>query len=180
VKPLEERRAQLVFEHLDPAADRGLGSMQSLGRVPKPPRCAYRFAEVTSDSADLARIADGIGQRWEVLNNAYKPYPCGVVLFLVIDACLELPARLASETEAIDHVVVRGHPLMRERTDRPNVEAGRDAKVSLTTPSPQRSFLALPGSRNTRTIAPPTRPCARCAQGLSSKKIRAHRSSRRP
>src|SRR4051795_12222115 len=43
----------------------------------------YGFAAVTSDSADLARIADGLGQRWELLNNAYKPYPCGVVLFSV-------------------------------------------------------------------------------------------------
>jgi 2-methylcitrate dehydratase PrpD len=91
----------------------------------------YGFTAVVSDSADLARIADGIGQRWEVLNNAYKPYPCGVVLFPVIDACLELRARLAPATEAIDRVVVRGHPLMRERTDRPNVETGRDARVSL-------------------------------------------------
>jgi len=30
----------------------------------------YGFAAVTSDSADLARIASAIGQRWEVLNNA--------------------------------------------------------------------------------------------------------------
>ena len=52
---------------------------------------------MTSDSADLARIADGIGQGWEVLNNAYKPYPCGVVLFPVIDACLELRARLSRQ-----------------------------------------------------------------------------------
>ena len=73
----------------------------------------YGFAAVTSDSADLAQIADGIGQRWEVLNNAYKPYPCGVVLFPVIDACLELLARLGPETEAIDRVVVRGNQLMR-------------------------------------------------------------------
>jgi hypothetical protein len=35
---------------------------------------------VTSDSAHLACIADGIGERWEVLNNAYKPYPCGCVV----------------------------------------------------------------------------------------------------
>jgi 2-methylcitrate dehydratase PrpD len=55
----------------------------------------YGFAAVTSDSADLARIADGICQRWEVLNNVYKPYPCGVVLFPVIYACLELRARFA-------------------------------------------------------------------------------------
>jgi 2-methylcitrate dehydratase PrpD len=91
----------------------------------------YGFAAVTSDSADLARLTDGIGERWEVLDNAYKPYPCGVVLFPVIDACLELRARHAPAPEAIDRVVVRGHPLMRERTDRPNVETGRDAKVSL-------------------------------------------------
>jgi 2-methylcitrate dehydratase PrpD len=91
----------------------------------------YGFAAVTSDSADLARITDGIGERWEVLDNAYKPYPCGVVLFPVIDACLELRARLAPQADAIDRVVVRGHPLVRERTDRPNVETGRDARVSL-------------------------------------------------
>jgi 2-methylcitrate dehydratase PrpD len=91
----------------------------------------YGFAAVMSDSAGLARIADGIGQHWEVLKNAYKPYPCGVVLFPVIDACLKLRARLAPDTEAIERVVVRGHPLMRERTDRPNVESGRDARVSL-------------------------------------------------
>ena len=91
----------------------------------------YGFAAVTSDSADLAQITDKIGVRWEVLNNAYKPYPCGVVLFPVIDACLELRARHAPVPEAIERVVVRGHPLMHERTDRPNVSNSRDAKVSL-------------------------------------------------
>jgi 2-methylcitrate dehydratase PrpD len=91
----------------------------------------YGFAAVTSDSADLARMIDGIGERWEVLDNAYKPYPCGVVLFPVIDACLELRARHAPTPDAIGRVVVRGHPLMRERTDRPHVETGRDARVSL-------------------------------------------------
>jgi 2-methylcitrate dehydratase PrpD len=90
----------------------------------------YGFAAVTSDSVDLAHITDKIGEHWEVLNNAYKPYPCGVVLFPVIDACLELRAR-APRPEAIDRIVVRGHPLMRERTDRPNIANGRDAKVSL-------------------------------------------------
>ena len=35
------------------------------------------FAAVTSDSADLAHITEGIGERWEVLNNAYKPIRAG-------------------------------------------------------------------------------------------------------
>jgi 2-methylcitrate dehydratase PrpD len=91
----------------------------------------YGFAAVTSDSADLARMTDGLGERWEVLLNAYKPYPCGVVLFPVIDACLDLRTRHTPAPTAIERVVVRGHPLMRERTDRPDVSSGRDAKVSL-------------------------------------------------
>src|SRR5713101_878750 len=50
----------------------------------------YGFAPVTSDSVDLDAITDRLGESWEILGNAYKPYPCGVVLFPVIDACLEL------------------------------------------------------------------------------------------
>src|SRR6478672_1495481 len=76
-------------------------------------------------------MTDGLGERWEILANAYKPYPCGVVLFPVIDACLELRARHAPAAERIARLVVRGHPLMRERTDRPEVETGREARVSL-------------------------------------------------
>jgi 2-methylcitrate dehydratase PrpD len=91
----------------------------------------YGFAAVTSDSADLTRTTDGLGERWEILQNAYKPYPCGVVLFPVIDACLELRARHRPAPDAIERVTVRGHKLMRERTDRPEVSTGRDARVSL-------------------------------------------------
>ncbi|MGD9617646.1 MAG: MmgE/PrpD family protein [Alphaproteobacteria bacterium] len=91
----------------------------------------YGFASVTSDSADPARMTDGLGECWEILLNAYKPYPCGVVLFPVIDACLDLRARHMPAPDAIERVVVRGHPLMRERTDRPDIATGRDAKVSL-------------------------------------------------
>src|SRR5436190_694928 len=91
----------------------------------------YGFAPVTSDSVDLGAMTAGLGHRWEILANAYKPYPCGVVLFPVIDACLELRAKHAPAAERISRVVVRGHPLMRERTDRPEVETGREARVSL-------------------------------------------------
>lgn len=91
----------------------------------------YGFAPVTSDSVDLGAITERLGERWEILANAYKPYPCGVVLFPVIDACLELRAGHAPAAEHIARVVVHGHPLLRERADRPAVETGREAKVSL-------------------------------------------------
>jgi 2-methylcitrate dehydratase PrpD len=91
----------------------------------------YGFAAVASDTVDLSKITDGLGERWEILANAYKPYPCGVVLFPVIDACLELRKRLTVPIDKIAQVIVRGHPLLRERTDRPDVADGRSAKVSL-------------------------------------------------
>jgi 2-methylcitrate dehydratase PrpD len=91
----------------------------------------YGFAPVTSDSLDLSKITEGLGSSWEILANSYKPYPCGVVLFPVIDACLELVTQRRPAHEDIAEIVVRGHPLLGERTDRPDVETGREAKVSL-------------------------------------------------
>jgi 2-methylcitrate dehydratase PrpD len=91
----------------------------------------YGFAAVASDTVDLGKITDGLGERWEILANTYKPYPCGVVLFPVLDAVLELRKRLVLPVGQITQVLVRGHPLLRERTDRPIVSDGRSAKVSL-------------------------------------------------
>ncbi|HWD57732.1 MAG TPA: MmgE/PrpD family protein [Stellaceae bacterium] len=91
----------------------------------------YGFAAVASDTVDLGKMTQGLSDTWEILANAYKPYPCGVVLFPVIDACLELRARLGVPAAQIEQIVVRGHPLLRERTDRPDVADGRSAKVSL-------------------------------------------------
>ena len=91
----------------------------------------YGFAAVASDTIDLGKAVAGLGENWEILSNAYKPYPCGVVLFPVIDACLELRKRLQMPASDIAEIQVRGHPLLRERTDRPDVGDGRSAKVSL-------------------------------------------------
>jgi 2-methylcitrate dehydratase PrpD len=93
----------------------------------------YGFARVASDSVDLAAITLGLGDSWQILQNAYKPYPAGVVLFPVIDACLALRERLKPLTGQIEieGIAVRGHPLLLERADRPDVELGREAKVSI-------------------------------------------------
>ncbi|HEV2335361.1 MAG TPA: MmgE/PrpD family protein [Stellaceae bacterium] len=91
----------------------------------------YGFAPVTSDSVNLRAITQGLGESWGILANAYKPYPCGVVLFPVIDACLELRARHRPAPQRLARIVVRGHPLLSERANRPAVETGREAKVSI-------------------------------------------------
>jgi 2-methylcitrate dehydratase PrpD len=97
----------------------------------RPLEGARGFGRVTGDDFVPERLTDGLGETWEILNNTYKPYPCGVVLHPVLDACLELRARYAPVPEYIVHVVVTGHPLLRERTDRPAVATGREAQVSV-------------------------------------------------
>src|ERR1051325_4523469 len=91
---------------------------------------ARGLAAVMSDGADLSTVVEGLGDSWELMQNAYKPYPNGVVLHPVIDACLELRPQVG-DVARIERVIVKGHPLLRERADRPNVTTGREAQVSL-------------------------------------------------
>jgi len=89
------------------------------------------FASVTADPPDLGALTRDLGTVWEIRHNTYKPYPCGVVLFPVIDACVALRERYRLAPEQIARIAVKGHPLLRERADRPGVTTGREAKVSL-------------------------------------------------
>jgi 2-methylcitrate dehydratase PrpD len=88
------------------------------------------FAAVTGEQPNLAELITGLGERWEILNNTYKPYPCGVVLNSVIDGCLALREGHALAADRIARVVVSGHPLLGERTDRAGIKSGREAQVS--------------------------------------------------
>ncbi len=90
----------------------------------------HGFTQVMSDECDLSCITDGLGTSWELLRNTYKPYPCGVVLNPVIDGCLDLYRQHDLSSARIRRIVVTGHPLLRERTDRPAVATGREAQVS--------------------------------------------------
>jgi len=91
----------------------------------------FGFARVTGQQADLSKITSGLGQSWELPLNAYKPYPTGVVLHPVIDACLELRSEHAISPGDIEHIAVRGNPLLRERADRPAPRGSGEASVSL-------------------------------------------------
>src|SRR5262245_47909488 len=50
------------------------------------------FLNVLAEGADPAEVTSELGVRWELMQNAYKPYPCGIVIHPVIDACLDLRA----------------------------------------------------------------------------------------
>jgi 2-methylcitrate dehydratase PrpD len=68
------------------------------------------FAHVFAKSPNISAATRDLGQRFELMNNAYKPYPCGIVIHPAIDACLELTRDHAFDTRDIAQVAVRVHP----------------------------------------------------------------------
>ena len=90
----------------------------------------HGFLEVFCDSPRQHAVTQGLGARWELMRNAFKPYPCGVVLNPVIDACLALRREMIVPVEVMERIDVIGNSLLKERTDRPAVTAGREAQVS--------------------------------------------------
>jgi 2-methylcitrate dehydratase PrpD len=88
------------------------------------------FVHVTAEQPDLSALTIALGERWELLNNTYKPYPCGVVLNPVIEACMALHAQRPVPLADIARVELRGPPLLRQRTDRAAPHSGREAQVS--------------------------------------------------
>ena len=108
-------------------------AQQNFDGPAKPLEGVRGFLNVTADNADAQSIVTDLGKRWEVLNNAYKPYPCGVVLNPVIEACLSLsanPELLRHGLNKIERIELTGHSLLRQRTDRPNIHTGRESQVS--------------------------------------------------
>lgn len=52
------------------------------------------YFRALAEHADPDRLLDGLGERWELLQNTFKPYPSGVVTHPAIDAARELAPRL--------------------------------------------------------------------------------------
>ena len=88
------------------------------------------FLNVTSENPNFDEITEGLGTRWEALSNIHKPYPCGIVLNAVIDGCLDLREKGTSPAEKIASITLHGHPLLKQRADRPGVTTGRESQVS--------------------------------------------------
>jgi len=97
---------------------------------PRPLEGTRGYLRVAEDDPDLDALCDGLGSSWELLSNTYKPYPCGVVLNPVLDACIELARDPGLAIADIERIEIVGHPLLRERTDRPDIKTGREAQVS--------------------------------------------------
>jgi 2-methylcitrate dehydratase PrpD len=89
------------------------------------------FTRVFAQRRDLDEIARGLGETWELAQNTYKPYPCGIVAHPVIDACLALRDDARVTPDAVERIELRVHPLVRMLMGNAAPLTGLEAKLSV-------------------------------------------------
>jgi 2-methylcitrate dehydratase PrpD len=96
---------------------------------PEPLAGVQGFYAAMGETPNLAVVTEGLGESWQIMATSYKPYPCGFVIHPVLDCVLDW--RRDNPAAEVTRVVVSGHPLLSDRTDRPDVSTGREAQVSV-------------------------------------------------
>jgi 2-methylcitrate dehydratase PrpD len=87
------------------------------------------FLNAMAEPPSWSSFTEGLGDTWEIAQNSIKPYPCGFVIHPALDCVLDW--RCGHLTDAVERVVVRGNPLLSDRTDRPDISTGRESQVSV-------------------------------------------------
>jgi 2-methylcitrate dehydratase PrpD len=90
---------------------------------------AQGFLNAMAEPPVWSALTEGLGETWELAQNAIKPYPCGVVIHPVLDCVLDW--RRDHPADSVERVVVRGNPLLAHRTDRPDISTGSESQVSV-------------------------------------------------
>jgi aconitate decarboxylase len=92
------------------------------------------WANVVSTSDQLLYQINSLGETWEILQNTFKPFPCGLVNHPIIDACIRLHQELVKVGVEISEIVsisAKVHPLVLELTGNRNPKDGLQAKFSV-------------------------------------------------
>ena len=89
------------------------------------------FAHVLATNARLDAITNGLGETWALAGNAYKPFPCGIVLHPVIDGCIELRNEHQLLPGMIERIDVRSNPLALDLAGKKSPTTGLEGKLSV-------------------------------------------------
>ncbi|GAB5376822.1 MAG: MmgE/PrpD family protein [Acuticoccus sp.] len=89
------------------------------------------FAAILSQDHDLAKITDGLGTRYELPDNTYKPFPCGIVVHPTIDACITLRQENDFSPDQVASVALRVAPLVKDLCNQQDIRTGLQGKFSI-------------------------------------------------
>ena len=91
----------------------------------------FGFCEVFAGGWRPEPITQGWGERWAIVDNGYKPYPCGVVIHPLIDALLQIRAAHGVRPDAVAEVAARVNPYALILTGKTEPQTGLEGKFSL-------------------------------------------------
>lgn len=92
---------------------------------------ASGLAQVFAAKANLDAVTDGLGVRFELLANTYKPYPCGVVIHPSVDGILHLRKVHQFAAADIERIELEVSARAMALAFRPEPATDIEAKVSL-------------------------------------------------
>jgi 2-methylcitrate dehydratase PrpD len=79
---------------------------------------------------DFNSISAGLGEEWQVMNNAPKPYASAILSHPLVDAMLELRRRPGVSPEHITRIHARVNPLAIKLESRPEPATGLEGRLS--------------------------------------------------
>jgi 2-methylcitrate dehydratase PrpD len=86
------------------------------------------WLNVLSTACNYAALTD---PSWEILNNSYKPFACGLVVHPVIDGCIQLRDANGLTPDMIDRIEVAVHPRVMDVTSIKDPKTGLEGKFSV-------------------------------------------------
>jgi 2-methylcitrate dehydratase PrpD len=84
-----------------------------------------------SAKCDWREVTDALGERFEIADNSYKPFACGVVIHPSIDGCLLLAREHRLSGTQIARIDLRVHPLVLELCGKREPATGLEGKFSV-------------------------------------------------
>jgi 2-methylcitrate dehydratase PrpD len=89
------------------------------------------FAHVLAPSRDLAKIGTRLGVDFDLRENTYKPFPCGIVNHPTIDGAIRIHHEHTPDPDAIVAVRLRVAPLVLDLCNQQNITRGLQGKFSV-------------------------------------------------
>jgi 2-methylcitrate dehydratase PrpD len=102
---------------------------QGFAGPPEPLNGTQGYFHALAEPPQLSILTDELGDRWELMKTAFKPYPCGFVVHPVLDCVIDW--RRAHPDVVVEQVTVIGNPLLAARTDRPIISTSGQSQVSV-------------------------------------------------
>ncbi len=89
------------------------------------------FAFVQSANRDLSKLLNQLGERYELPDNTYKPFPTGIVIQPAIEACIQIHRENHPDPALIKAVHLEVAPIVFELCMKKDLKVGLEGKFSI-------------------------------------------------